>query len=154
MTLGIEGFSSESSADYELRLLVFKIMDVRMGLDMEQVDEMIEPEQAKRINCQTFRLEDAIRFCGKKEKVYDSPKVVLIKDPNETIGVLIDQPEDIVIVDLSLLRPFPPLLQAQKFSDAIWAVAFVREEPALLLDLFRLRAALNLKEIHGEEKSF
>ncbi len=132
---------SDQVADDEIRLLIFKIMGVCFGADMEQIEEMVDFSQAQQENWDIRNFTDAISFRD-IEVEYKKPKVILIKDSDQDIGIVIDQPENIVNINIKSIRLLPPLLENHKNVDAIWAAVFVDDDLALLVDFYRLQESL------------
>lgn len=121
----------------EIQVLVFEIMGMRFGVDMEQIGKMAELSYAEDRGWNILEFHQVIPLRG-AETVYRSPKVLLIKDETGGRAVLIDHAKNVVRVDLDSIRLFPPLLSAKRRSAAVWAVAFVDGEVVLLVDFYRL----------------
>ena len=139
---------TENVGEDEIRLLIFKIMGVCFGADMEQIEEMVDFSQAEQDEWDIRHFTEAVSFRGLKVE-YKKPKVVLIKDNENDIGIVIDQPENIVNINYKSIRLLPPLLESLKTVDAIWAAVFLEDELALLVDFYRLQDSLQAK---GEQK--
>lgn len=119
-----------------VQLLIFKIMDVCFGADMEQIEEMIEPPPGMDPgDIPAFHEVVPFRDGG---VAYQSPKVLLIKDGQEVRPLKIDQALNIVNVPISAIQLFPPLLEGNKKSEALWGVAFVEDNLVLLVDLYKI----------------
>ena len=119
-----------------VQLLIFKIMDVFFGADMEQIEEMIEPPPGlDPSDIPAFHEVVPFRDGG---VIYHSPKVLLIKDGKDVRPLKIDQALNIVNVPISAIQLFPPLLEGHKKSEALWGVAFVDDNLVLLADLFKI----------------
>ncbi len=126
-----------SSGDIEnVQLLIFKIMDVYFGADMEQIEEMIEPPPGlDPEDIPAFH--EVVPFRG-DAMVYKTPKVLLIKDGKEVRPLKIDQAVNIVNVSVNAIQLFPTLLEGHIKSEALWGVAFVDENLVLLVDLYKI----------------
>jgi len=121
----------------EIQLLTFTIMGTRMGVDTSQVSEMLEPEQAGERGINVHRFNDELPFRD-SQVIYNSPKVLLIKNEGPAYGILIDQPDEIGSISLNSIRPIPPLISSCKGPKAIWGAAVKDEEIILLVDFYRL----------------
>jgi len=132
---------SDQVADDEVRLLIFKIMGVCFGADMEQIEEMVDFSQAEQEDWDIRSFTEAISFRD-VEVEYKKPKVILIKDSDQDVGIIIDQPENIVNINIKSIRLLPPLLENHRTVDAIWAAVFLEDELALLVDFYRLQSSL------------
>ena len=128
-------------ASNELKLLIFNIMGVLFGADMEQIDEMLEPEQAEERQCDIVPFHQRVPLGGSRV-VYEKPRILLIRETLNRQALLIDRPENIVNLPVSDIRLFPPLIEARKTAGAVWGVTFVDGEIVLLVDLFKLFAAV------------
>jgi chemotaxis signal transduction protein len=136
---------SHSVGEDEIRLLIFKIMGVYFGADMEQIEEMVDFSQAEQDEWDIRHFTDVVSFRG-LEIEYKKPKVILIKDNVRDLGIVIDQPENIVNINIQSIQLLPPLLENLKTVDAIWAAVFLDNELALLVDFYRLQDALQKKD--------
>jgi len=133
---------SENPGFKELYLLVFKVMGIRMGIDVDEVDEMLEPDQLEGTSYKIFPLHEKIPFRG-GPVLYKSPKVLLLKEVGTDLksaatGLLIDQPEDILSVSIDSIHPLPPLLEARNRPAVIWGAALKEGEVILLIDFYKL----------------
>lgn len=122
----------------ELRIMTFSMMSIRMGVDVGQVFQMLEPRQAAAQDLRVVSLHERLSF-GERRVRYESPRVLLLRNAGHD-GVLIDQPEDITLVKVDCLRPLPPLLEAHRENGIVWAVALIDEEIVLLVDLYKVVA--------------
>ncbi|GEM_PF-1394986 len=140
-------------AEDEIRLLIFKIMGVCFGADMEQIEEMVDFSQAQQEDWDIRHFTEAISFRD-IEVEYKKPKVVLIKDSDQDVGIVIDQPENIVNINFQSIRLLPPLLENQDTVDAIWAALFLGEDLILLVDFYRLQDCLpEVENLESLEKT-
>jgi len=121
----------------ELTLLVFTVGGVRMAVDTTQVDGMSHPDDVEIQVGETRGFHQIISFRG--PVCYKAPWVLKVKDEAMPYGIMIDQPEEIVPVNLDALQPLPHLIGAGGGSKAIWG-AMVRADGTILLlvDLFKL----------------
>jgi chemotaxis signal transduction protein len=139
-------------AEDEIRLLIFKIMGVSFGADMEQIEEMVDFSQAQQEDWDIRHFTEAISFRD-IEVEYKKPKVVLIKDSDQDVGIVIDQPENIVNINFQSIRLLPPLLENQETVDPIWAAVFLEEDLILLVDFYRLQDSLpKIENLESLEK--
>lgn len=129
----------------ELRIMTFNMMGTRMGVDIRQVSQMLEPGHATQ-GLRVAHLHEGLSF-GDRGISYRSPRVLLLKD--EETAVMIDQLEDIVPVDLDSIRPLPSVFDVHMKNALVWGVALIEEEIVLLVDLFQLVAAYPLSSQQG-----
>jgi len=120
----------------ELTLLVFSVGGVRMAVDTAQIVGMARPEDAGIQGMETRGFHQLISF--RDPVCYKAPWVLQVKDEAMPYGVMIDQPEEIIPVNLETLQPLPCLIGAGRGSEAIWG-AMVREDGTILLlvDLYK-----------------
>lgn len=122
----------------DIHLLVFSIMGIRMGVDMEQIYEMKDPGQVADGGFEIAYFHEMVPFY--RETVsYKSPKILLFRNQEGRAGVIIDQPEDILPLSLDSIRPLPPLLETGCVSHVVWGAALQGEEIILLVDFLKLK---------------
>ena len=121
----------------EFQFLVFNIMGNRLGVDAEQIDQMLELDRIREQTDRVFRLHEIISFREKPVK-YRAPKVLVIKDTTVPTGIVIDQPEAIIQVGINLIRSLPSLAMTAQRPAPIWGVTVKEGEIVLLMDLYKL----------------
>jgi chemotaxis signal transduction protein len=123
-----------------IRVLLFNVLGVRMGVDVEQTAGMLDPRNAsvEQLNVVSFHEK---LFRRDDRPTYVAPMVLLVKDDEGNHGLLIDQPENIVSVGAEDIRPLPALIEASMQSRAVWGVALIEGEMVLLVDLYELVAS-------------
>ena len=127
------------AAIQDIHLLIFNIMGIRLGVDMEQVYQMKSPEQ---VDEEEFQAADFHYFhemvpFHQESVYYHTPRVLFLRHAECLTGVLIDQPEDIVRVPIDSIQPLPPSLGKGRKSEAIWGVALRDGDIVLLVDFDR-----------------
>lgn len=126
----------------EIRILIFNIMGVNLGMDMEQISEMHKPDQIREhIKEQNIKIpwfHEKVLF-RKQPVIYKSPVILFIKKNDKTFGIIIDQPDDInVSVSVNSICPLPPLIEAVSRSGPIWGVTVKQGKIILLVDSYKL----------------
>jgi len=121
----------------ELTLLVFNVGGVRIAVDTAQIDGMAHPDDVEMQGRETLGFHQIISF--RDPVCYKAPWVLQVKDETMPYGVMIDQPDEIVPVNLDALQPLPYLIEAGRGSEAIWG-AMIRADGTILLlvDLYKL----------------
>jgi chemotaxis signal transduction protein len=122
-----------------IRLLIFRIMGTWMGVDTNQVEEIMDQGQAARRKIKVSSWHEKIKG-GIGAVALVDPPVLLVKSEDSSVGILIDQLEDICEVKLDHLRPLPPLLAGSMAAGVVWGIALIHEEMVLLIDLDTLVA--------------
>ena len=123
-----------------IRVLLFNVLGVRMGVDVEQTAGMLDPRNAsvEQFNLVSFHEK---LFRRDDRLTYVAPMVLLVRDDKGNHGLLMDQPENIVSLGVEDIRPLPALIEASMQSRAVWGVALIEGEMVLLVDLYELVAS-------------
>lgn len=121
-------------ADHEqFQLLIFKIMNTRFGVVLDEIYELLDPEQANQRECPFISFEDRFHFKTLQVR-FKSPKVLLMKDQVSS-GILIDCVQEIIEVTLDSVSPLPPLVQKHINRNGIWGTLLDKDDLILLIDL-------------------
>ncbi len=121
----------------ELRIVLFEIAGVKMGVDADQVARMITPERAAEENIDIRLFHESISL-GAGIVEYRSPYVLIAKEDHGKMGVMIDAPRDIVRVKAGDVRGLPLLFAATVSERIVWGAALIEGEIVMLVDLCRL----------------
>ena len=116
----------------KINLLIFSIMETRFGVDLDNVYELLEPEQANRRECNLVPFDKYFSF---REPVhYRSPMALLLKETPFN-AIMIDQVQEIAQVFLDAIKPLPTWMKKyNKQSTGIWATALIKNEVILLVE--------------------
>ncbi len=124
--------TSESIKEEEIEVLTFRINQARFAVDLDEVYELIELDQANQRECDTVRFEEEFMF-GNISIHYISPKVLLRKS-SASSGILIDQVSEICKISIDCIKPLPDLVK--KFNRTrIWGTTLIEQEIVYLIDL-------------------
>lgn len=140
----------------EIQVLTFTVMGVKMGVDTEQVAEVMEVDGAESRGLAVQRFHENISF-GEMPIKYHSPKAIMIKDESEPYIVVIDNPDNITIVNVRSIQPMPPLIAMNSATRQFWGAIPGNEGIILLVDFFRFRERQDrllkqmITQIHNEE---
>ena len=115
-----------------LQIVVFDVCNVNLGVDTEQVLQILPLDDATAKEINLIKIEDQISF-GQPEIAYHSPHVLVLKDDMST-GILANAPKNIIEIDCDLIRPLPRLTQTRSHIALIWSVYWVGDEAIYLLD--------------------
>lgn len=121
----------------ELTVLLFSVMGTPMGVDVEQISEVVDPRSLGGDDARVFYLHEKVSFGGRKV-VYEVPKALLIKGCGTPAGIIVDRPEDIRPVPFDSIRPMPAVVEGNLSSKAIWGIALIDDEIVLLIDFREL----------------
>jgi chemotaxis signal transduction protein len=122
----------------EISMLTFTVMGVRMGVDADQIAEVMEVDRAEGYGLAVYRFHEMISFCETTIQ-YHAPKAIMIKDKKEPYIVLIDNPEDIASVKVRSIQPMPPLIAMNSGMRMFWGAIPGNHGIILLVDFLRLR---------------
>ena len=120
-----------------IRLLTFSVMGVKMAVDAEQIVEIMELEGAKKRAAALHFIHEKISF-GKRQVSYRAPKALLLKEGGTVYALVIDNPDDLVAVDIEFIQPLPPLIFSQGGAGAFWGAVAEGDGVTLLVDFSRI----------------
>ena len=125
--------TGETETD-KIQLLIFSILGTKFGVDLDEVYQLLELEQANQRECHLVSFDKIFPFGAPVS--YQSPMALLHKE-NPSTGILIDQVEKIALASLDAIKPLPPLLKRyKKKSSVIWGTAQIDNEIVLLVEFF------------------
>lgn len=121
-----------------IRIIIFRIGDIRIGMDMEFISEIRRPDQSGRQELdEIFRLDEKLSFSISSE--CQSPIVLCLSYQEKTVGIIVDRLEDVDMpVFIKDIRTLPSLIEACMPFSAIWAAVVKDGEIILLVDPIRL----------------
>ena len=147
----------ERSARIEhVSALVFRVMGVGIGFDTDQINGMAD---AGKVSEEDFRLVTMYELLGldmRGSGIDDGahPKVVFVKgghlpaplkkgNPVRNtgireelrIGVVVNEPEEIVDIPVAAMRPMPQLVAPHGDLNGLWAVALMPDEMIFMMDV-------------------
>ena len=108
-------------------------MGVRMGIDTDEIEEMLKPEDALSQGLATVGLHERLQFRGAAVR-YDEPHVLVMKNGGARRGIVIDHPDEIASVKIESIRPMPDVITLAGSAKAVWGAVFRNEEIIFLLD--------------------
>lgn len=120
-----------------LQVIIFKVADIVIAVDSDQVAEMVNIEAMDGNSDNIDWIDEMLSF-GKGKIAYKAPTVLILKEEGERRGVVIDNPQEFVMLPVESIKPFPRLLEFNSLNNAFWG-AFTRDDDTvLLLDLYRI----------------
>ncbi len=129
----------------EIQLLVFSVMGIRFGADMEQIDEMIEPARAEELQIDVVPFHELVPV-GTDSVSYTSHRVLLIDFQGQELGIQIGLPENIINLPTRSIALLPRIVEYRRKIKAIWGVAFMNDEPVLMIDFYKLLTERDTQE--------
>lgn len=122
-----------------MRILVFTVQGVTLGVDTSQIEEMLEVGEAAARGLPIRPIHEEFSF-GALPMTYHAPKVITIKGHRDPLAALIDRPEDIADVNVDSIQCVPPLIAERPgATEAIWGVIVRDGNVILLVDFLKLR---------------
>jgi hypothetical protein len=107
----------------EMHLLIFAIQEVIMGVDISQIEEVLEVDEAKALGFRIWPIHEVFSF-GALPAAYNAPKVITIKDDRNGLAAMINRPDRIEEVKVDSLQGLPPLIAARPgASRAVWGLS-------------------------------
>lgn len=127
----------ENQSVENIELLIFNVMGVYFAVDTEQIEEIIEvPPDAEAGEIPAIH--KLIPFHETKG-TYQAPKVLLVKDEKEGAWpLMINQAQTIINLPIDSIQLFPPLMDGNRKSKALWGATLIDENLVLLIDLNKL----------------
>lgn len=118
-----------------LKILIFKILDVYMGIDVSLIYEMTVPALVVDKSIELTYIDTLIPF-RKNIVKYNNPMALIINDEYKKNGIIIDMPLDIIELNIKSVKPLPFLIE-RCVHNAIWGTFIKGDDIVLLLDIFR-----------------
>ncbi|TAN44752.1 MAG: hypothetical protein EPN22_05230 [Nitrospirae bacterium] len=115
----------------QLEFLVFCIAGISIGVDVTEIEALLKVEDAEAEGLKLTKFEELVAFTGRKP-FYKEPRALVLKTGQ---AVIIEQPYDIISLDIGSIRPMPPLVNGARSSGALWGAAILKEEIIMLADL-------------------
>lgn len=122
----------------DIQILTFTVMGVNIGVDTEQVAEVMEVDAAERRGAAVQLFHEKVSF-GAMPIEYRSPKAIMIEDENAPYAIVIDNPDDITSVNVRSIQPLPPLIAMNSATRLFWGAIPGAEGIILLVDFSRTR---------------
>ena len=117
----------------EIHILIFSVMEIRFGVDMEQIREGVDPEYIDDDGINIIPFHEKFPFPG-RQVTYQVPRILCLKDE---VRIMVDEVEEVRTLPIDCIRPLPDFLEKCREPNAIWGAALVGDEIILLLDFLR-----------------
>ena len=124
--------TSQAIKTEDIEVLTFRINQTWFGVDLDEIYELIEPDQANQRECKTTRFEDEFGL-GDSKIEYLSPKVLLPKGLISE-GILVDQVQEICQVSIDCIKPLPGLVKLF-CQSRIWGMTLINQQIVFLINL-------------------
>jgi hypothetical protein len=130
------GLEQKAGCPDELRVFTFVMMGVRIGVDADQIAEVLDVDAAEALGLPLCRFHERIPF-GERPVVYHAPKAIKIKNEGAPYLVVIDRPDDIVVISVRSIQPIPPVISGPGSSRPLWGAVAEKSGIILLVDFSR-----------------
>ncbi len=120
----------------EIQLLTFTVMGIKIGVDAEQIAEVLDVNSAAARGLAPCLFHELISF-GDLPVEYRFPKIIVIKDRDSSRAVVIDRPDNISLVSVDAIRPMPSLIALCRTARAFWGVVIQNGELIMLADCYK-----------------
>lgn len=144
-TFQMNNSNEKKTEEYEkVQIIVFKISETRIGINMEQISVILKHEEAKKRELQIFSFQDKLPFrvdCTNLK----SPRVLVLKEENLASGIIVEQPEDIIHISIDSIQPLPPLIETYYKPGLLWGGTVLNREIVILVDFYKLLEGNKLK---------
>lgn len=128
--------TAENSPTETLQLLIFNMADSLFGVDVEQVEEIIDPPPGVAME-ELPAFHKILSFC-KTGVTYRDPKILFIKHDDNACPIKVDAAKSMVDISINAIQPLPPLLAGNRKSEAVWGATFINGDLVLLVDLYKV----------------
>lgn len=139
--------------------LVFRVMGVGIGLDTEQINGMADAGKVSEKDFKLVTMHELLGLDIRGLGINDCarPKVVFVKGgylpapleqgnsaentgrrEAQRIGVVVNEPEEIVDIPLAALRHLPQLAAPRGDLNGLWAVALMPDEMIFMMDVRKM----------------
>lgn len=141
--------AAPSSGFAHVSTLVCRVMGVGVGLDTDQINGMTDAHRGGEGDCRLVTMHELFGLDDRGSGIsgYARSRVLLLKHgylparhgsaehgatgDAQRIGVVVNEPEEIIEVPVDALRPMPALAG----GGALWAVAMMPQEMILMMDI-------------------
>lgn len=148
--------SERSSGIEHVSALVFRVMGVGIGFDTDQINGMTDAGKVSEEDVKLFTIQELLGLDIRSPEIDDCarPKVVFVKDgylpaplkkgspagntetrEERCIGVVVNEPEEIIDIPVAALRPIPQLVAPHGDLNGLWAVALMPDEMIFMMDV-------------------
>ena len=145
-----------SSRIEHVSALVFRVMGVGIGFDTEQISGMADAGKVREEDVKLVTMHELLGLDIRGPVIDDCArlKVVFVKGgylpaplkkrnpagnagirEERRIGVVVNEPEEIVDIPVESMRPMPQLVAPHGDLNGLWAVALMPDEMIFMMDI-------------------
>lgn len=126
-------------SELTIEILVFTMGGVSCGIDGELIGRMVRLDEAERGGGAVYWLHDLLSF-GDREVSYRNPLVIGLRGIAGEMGLVIEQPRDLVKVSLESICPLPGFFEMHRELRLFWGGIVLEGRIVLLIDPGRFAA--------------
>ena len=115
-----------------LSVLIFLSEGIKMAVDTEQIEGIVELEQATEIQASLMNIHGAPFH--NKEGLRDY-RVLFLKDEGFSCGIVVEGLQEITFINIDSIKLLPPLLESSRRLKTIWGVFMKDADMVFLADL-------------------
>jgi chemotaxis signal transduction protein len=115
-----------------LSVLIFLSEGVKMAVDTEQIEGVIELEQAREMQTSLMNIHGAPFH--NKERLRDS-RVLIVKDEVISCGIVVEGLQEITFINIDSIKLMPPLMEFSRRLKTIWGAFMKGADMIFLADL-------------------
>ncbi len=134
---------TEQPGGEQVHFLVFELDGQHYGVDVEQVEAIVECEAGEGTWCYEGKdvpVEPLWRLVGLDQPGDQPSRVLLSRSGAARRGFLVPTPRDIVTLAMEMIFPVPDLIRRVLGPSPLWGVGQAETGLLLLVDLGRARA--------------
>ncbi|MCP4117676.1 MAG: hypothetical protein GY737_20215 [Desulfobacteraceae bacterium] len=118
----------------DLTLLLFNIMGIDFGMDVEPVKAMEHLDTLPDKKSGVVWFHEKIDF-PRPPVLYNFPRALHIETEKKLFQLVIDNPRDMpLVIPIEKIKPFPVLVEQFLTPTPLWAVCPLKERILLLVD--------------------
>jgi len=122
----------------DLTLLLFNIMGIDFGIDVEPVKAMEHVDTLVDGKSGIIWFHEKIDL-PRPPVVYDFPRALRIETGQKRFHLIIDKPRDMpLVIPIEEIKPFPVLVEQFLHATPLWAACPINERILLLVDPLKM----------------
>jgi len=119
-----------------LNIITVNVSSAQLGVNMNQILSIQQFQSSKNDHDQLVYIHNALNL---KEKIdYKSPHIFWVKNIAPPIGLILNEPQQIINISIKQIKPLPPIIKKYCIYDAVWGVVANGHEFIVLIDVIRL----------------
>lgn len=148
----------------EVQLVTFRLRDEEFGVEISQVREIVRLTEITHLPEAPQFIKGVINLRGEiiavvdlgkqfglslLEKLEKTSRIIVVELGDKTVGMLVDEVPEVLKISKEDIEPTPEVIQSQVHEDYIKGVGKIGERLLILLDLEKILAPHEVKELEG-----